>query len=170
LLSRIAVSRNWTIRTVGLPPIEAKIDEVSYILDPNQHTAVVKGYIDNAAHKMRAGQFVTASVALPAPDGVVEVPLTALAEDGRQSIVFVQPDPEQARYTLRRVVVASRFETTAFVKSRLTPEEAKLTPQEAELGLYQPEPLRPSERVIISGALELRAALEDKESQEREKR
>lgn len=154
----------WTLQAVGYPPIEGQIEEIGYIIDPNQHTAVVKGYIDNPGDKLRAGQFVTATVNLPPPRGIVEVPLTALAEDGKQSFVFVQPDPSRPRYTMRRVLVTHRFENTAFVKSELTPAEEKLTPEQAAQGFQAIEPLKPTDRLITSGVLELRAALEDKES------
>jgi cobalt-zinc-cadmium efflux system membrane fusion protein len=154
----------WTIQTVSTPPIKGPIEEIGYILDPNQHTAVVKGYIDNPDGKLRAGQFVSATVNLPPPRDVVEVPLTALAEDGKQSFVFVQPDPAQPRYTMRRVKVTHRFENVAFVKSLLDPREQKLTPQELAQGMQRVRPLRPGERFITSGVLELRVALEDKES------
>src|SRR5262249_50049340 len=70
LLARLHVSRNWTVQVVGFPPMEARIEDVSFILDPNQHTGVVKGYLDNPGHKIRAGQFVTASVSVPPPEGV----------------------------------------------------------------------------------------------------
>jgi cobalt-zinc-cadmium efflux system membrane fusion protein len=155
----------WTLQTVGAAaPIEGPIEEVGYLIDANQHTAVVKGYIDNPGDKLRAGQFVSATVHLPPPPDVVQVPLTALAEDGKQSFVFVQPDPTKPRYTMRRVKVTHRFENTAFVRSRLTPAEQKLSPEEAAQGLQPLEPLKPGERFIPSGVLELRAALEDMES------
>jgi cobalt-zinc-cadmium efflux system membrane fusion protein len=155
----------WSLQTVGaVAPIEGPIEEIGYILDANQHTAVVKGYIDNPDGKLRAGQFVSATVNLPPPLDVVEVPLTALAEDGKQSFVFVQPDIAQPRYTMRRVQVTHRFEKTAFVRSRLAPTEEKLTSQEEALGFQPRQPLKPGDCFITSGVLELRAALEDKES------
>jgi membrane fusion protein, heavy metal efflux system len=160
----------WSLQMVGYPAIEGQIEEIGYILDASQHTAVVKGYIDNPEGKLRAGQFVSATVNLPPPLDVVEVPLTALAEDGKQSFVFVQPNPGQQRYTMRRVQVTHRFENTAFVRSRLTPAEQRLSPAEAAQGLQPREPLRPGERFISSGVLELRAALEDKESKADKKR
>jgi cobalt-zinc-cadmium efflux system membrane fusion protein len=160
----------WSLQTVGSGPIEGQIEEVGYILDANQHTAVVKGYIDNPQGKLRAGQFVSATVKLPPPPDVVEVPLTALAEDGKQSFVFVQPDPTQPRYTMRRVLVSHRFEKTAFVRSRLTTAEQQRSRAEAALGLQPSEPLSPGEHFIAAGVLELRAALEDKESKAEKKR
>jgi cobalt-zinc-cadmium efflux system membrane fusion protein len=161
---------HWSVQTVGSAPIEGPIEEVGYILDPNQHTAVVKGYIDNPEGKLRAGQFVTATVNLPPPPDVVEVPLTAMAEDGKQSFVFVQPDLAQPRYTMRRVLVTHRFENTAFVRSRLSAAEQKLSPEEAAQGLQPPEPLHPGEHILAAGVLELRVALEDKESKADKKR
>jgi membrane fusion protein, heavy metal efflux system len=160
----------WSLETVGAPPIEGPVEEVGYLIDANQHTAVVKGYIDNPDRKLRAGQFVTATVNLPPPPNVVEVPLTALAEDGKQSFVFVQPDPAQPRYTMRRVRVTHRFQDRAFVRSRLDPTEQKLTPEETAQGFQPLEPLKPGERFIPSGVLELRSALEDMESSADKKR
>ena len=160
----------WTIETVGLPPTEGPIEEIGYLLDPNQHTAVVKGYIPNPQGRLRAGQFASASVELPPPPDVVEVPLTALVDDGRLSFVFVQPDPGKDRFTLRRVLVTHRFDKTAFVKSKLTPKEKERTPDEVKKGIPAAEPLRPGERYLGTGALELRAALEDQLSKARSER
>ncbi len=154
----------WTLQMVGIPTMEGPIEEVGYILDANQHTAVVKGYINNPKGKLRAGQYVSAVVNLPPPHDVVEVPLTALAEDGKQSFVFVVPDPARPVCTMRRVRVTHRFEKTAYVRSRLTDEERALTPAEKAQGLQSPEPLKSGERIIPSGVLELRVALEDLES------
>jgi cobalt-zinc-cadmium efflux system membrane fusion protein len=170
LLALKPEQKRWTLQMVGVPPLEAPIEEVGYILDANQHTAVVKGYINNPRDentrqgKLRAGQYVSALVNLPPPRDVVEVPLTALAEDGKQSFVFIQPDPARPVYTMRRVRVTHRFEKTAFVRSRLSDAERALTPAEKAQDLQPPEPLKVGDRFIPSGVLELRAALEDLES------
>ncbi len=75
---------------------------------------------------LRAGQFVTATVELLPPKNVVEVPMSALVEDGKDSIVFVQPDAKEPIYTMRRVQVTSRFEHTAYVRSEpLSKDEAR---------------------------------------------
>lgn len=164
LLSLKPEQMRWNLQMVGTQPIDGRFEEVGYIIDANQHTAVVKGYIDNPQGKLRAGQYVSAVVILlPLPD-VVEVPLTALAEDGKQSFVFVQPDPSKPIYTMRRVRVTHRFEKTALVRSRLTVEEQARTPEEKTLGLQPIEALKPGERILPTGVLELRAALEDMQS------
>jgi cobalt-zinc-cadmium efflux system membrane fusion protein len=160
----------WTIKTVGAEVNDIPVDDIGYILDANQRSAVLKGTIDNPPRKgspgqyvLRSGQYVTAAVKMPAPPNVVEVPLTALAEDGRLSFVFVQPVRGTFEYTMRRVQVVSRFEETAYVRSELTPEDQKLN--EADEKLVPPLPprqeLRAGELVLGSGVLELRAALED---------
>jgi cobalt-zinc-cadmium efflux system membrane fusion protein len=153
--------KRWTIETVGLSATEGPIDEIGYLLDPNMHTAVVKGYIPNPDGRVRAGQFASASVELPPPPDVVEVPLTALVDDGKLSFLFVQPDPAKPQFTLRRVIVTHRFDRTAFVKSKLTPKDTERTPEQVKKGIPAAEPLRPGERYLTTGALELRAALED---------
>jgi cobalt-zinc-cadmium efflux system membrane fusion protein len=154
----------WSLQTAGASVLDGPIEEVGYLIDANQHTAVVKGYIDNPEGKLRAGQFVAATVNLPAPPGVVEVPLTALIEDGRQSFLFVQPFPGKPLFTMRRVQVTHRFEHTAFVRSNISPLEQKLSPGEEKMGFQTLQPLTRGELFIPSGVLELRNAPEDKES------
>ena len=107
----------WTVQTVGTKPIAGLVDDIGYLIDPNQHTAVVRGHIPNPDGLLRAGQFVTASVELLPPKNVVEVPISAVVEDGKDSIVFVQTDRKEAVYTMRRVQVTNRFERTAYVRS-----------------------------------------------------
>jgi cobalt-zinc-cadmium efflux system membrane fusion protein len=165
--------RRWTVRTVGaaspagLPGI---IDRIGYIIDPNQHTAIVKGYVENPGHRIRAGQFVNATVNLPPPGDVVEIPADALVDDGLQGVVFVQPDAARRRFTMRRVQVTQRFERSVFVRATPIPEDERLTAREAEEGLLPKEPLRPGERVLLAGALELKGALLDLEARPREER
>jgi cobalt-zinc-cadmium efflux system membrane fusion protein len=121
---------SWTVRTVGSEPIAGFVDDIGYLIDPNQHTAVVRGHIPNLGGVLRAGQFVTATVELLPPKDVVEVPIGALVEDGKESIVFVQDDPAEK-----------------------DPVSLPVTP------------LHEGERVLAAGALELKTALENKQSE-----
>jgi cobalt-zinc-cadmium efflux system membrane fusion protein len=157
--------RRWTIQTVGSPPIEGYIDDISHLIDPNQHTAPVKGHIDNPRELLRGGQFVTATVQLPPPADVVEVPVDAVVEDGQQAIVFVQTDPEKHpdQFTLRRVQVTHRFDKTLFVRSKEFTKAEQPSAEERALGLLSKEPLRPGDRVLQTAVGELKAALLDKE-------
>jgi membrane fusion protein, heavy metal efflux system len=159
--------RHWTVRTVGIPPkgVEGPIDEIGYIIDPTQHTAVIKGHIPNPGGRLRGGVFASLTIALPPPPDTVEIPMDAIVDDGKQCVVFVQADPTKENYTMRRVLLTHRFEKTAFVRSVLKPEDKLLKPGEQELGVLVPEPLVKGDRVILSGVLELKKELEDKEGE-----
>jgi len=157
----------WTVRTVGAAGatgLHGTIDEISYIIDPNQHTAVIKGYVENPGKHIRAGQYVAASVNIPPPADVVEIPVVALVDDGKQSLVFVQPDAAKHQFTMRRVHVTHRFDRTVFVQDTAIPKEEQLTALEAEEGLLPKEPLRPGERVLVAGSVELKRVAIDLES------
>ena len=159
--------KRWSVRTVGAASgtgLAGTIDEIGYMIDPNQHTAVIKGYVENPGKRIRAGQYVSVTVNLPPPDDVVEIPTDALVDDGMQSLVFVQSDPAVHQFTMRRVQVTHRFDRSVFVRDTPLPKEEQLTAKEAEEGLLPKAPLRSGERVLLSGAVELKAALQDLES------
>jgi cobalt-zinc-cadmium efflux system membrane fusion protein len=159
--------RVWGVETVGpggAAELRGSIEEIGYLIDPNQHTAVIKGYIDNPDEQIRAGQFVKATVHIPPPPDVVEVPIDAVVEDGKYSVVFVETDPARHHYTMRRVQPTHRFENTMFVRSKPFAKNEQLLPGEAELGMLPREPLRPGERILRSGVGELKATLIDLES------
>lgn len=158
------LQRRWTVRTIGAAPLEGLIDDIGYIIDPNQHTAVVKGHIENPGEVLRAGQFISAEVKLPAPSGVVEVPIDAVNDDGQQCVVFVETNAAKHEYTMRRVDVTHRFEKSAFVRSTPFNHQEQPRHDEQEMGILPKEPLRPGERVLTTGVGELKAALLDLES------
>ncbi len=155
----------WTV-TVGTRTIGGLVDDIGYLIDPNQHTAVVRGHIPNPDGLLRAGQFAAATVQLLPPKDVVEVPIDALVEDGKDSIIFVQSDAKEPIYTMRRVEVTNRFKDTAYVRSvlatRKTDERAARDGGQAALPT---EALHVGDRVLTAGALELKTALENKQSE-----
>jgi cobalt-zinc-cadmium efflux system membrane fusion protein len=146
--------RTWMVRLKAEPhlePLLGTIDYIGEIVDPTQHTALVVGRVDNRGGRLRAGQFITAILSLPpAPDEVL-IPITGLIEDGRASIVFVHEDPAKPEYALRRVVVRRRLPDAVTVRSRLSPAQTRQ-------GL---QAVRPGERVVQKGALQLKKALEE---------
>jgi cobalt-zinc-cadmium efflux system membrane fusion protein len=167
-LNRLTTAqRKWTVRTVGptaTTEIEGKIDDIGYLIDPQQHTAIIKGYIKNPQEAIRAGQFVTATIQIPPPEKAVEIPVDAVVEDGKYAVVFVQTDAGDHHYQMRRVQITHRFESTVYVQSSDIPRKDRLTKEEKELGYLAKEPLRPGDRIITSGVNELKAALADLES------
>ena len=161
--------RRWTVTTVGSVPITGFIDDIGLLIDPNQHTAVVKGHLDNKQGAIRGTQFASATVEIPPPKDVVEIPTNAVIDDGQQSIVFVQTDAANQQYTMRRVELTNRFDKTVFVRSKPFAKGEECTPEEIELGMLPKQPLLPGERVLQSGVGELKTALVDRESQPQNK-
>jgi len=157
---------HWTVQTVNAPPegITAPIEDIGYIIDPNQHSAVIKGFIPNPGGMLRAAQLVTATIPINPPDDVVEIDVNALIEEGKQSLVWVQTDAEKSLYTLRRVQVTQRFDKTVYAKSKLDAKEGVLTPEEKEQGLMPLQELHKGDKVLRSGVLELRQELADREA------
>ncbi len=163
--------RKWTIQTVGAAAsggLPGTIDVIGWLIDPNQHTAVITGYVPNPGERIRGGQYCTATVNIPPPDDVVEIPVDALVDDGKQSLVFVQPDASKRQFAMRRVQVTHRFERTVFVRRTPIPKEEQLTAAEADEGLLPKEPLRPGDRVLEAGAVELKRIAIDLESRPEE--
>ena len=129
------------------------------MVDPNQHTALVMGEIDNPNHQFLSTQFITATVTLPPlPDEVV-VPAAAVIDDGRESIVFVkldpkslpEADPKKQYFEQRRVHVTRREQENIYLSSRLSAEQERR-------GLRV---LEPGELIVTEGAVLLEATLED---------
>jgi cobalt-zinc-cadmium efflux system membrane fusion protein len=144
----------WTVRVKADPdaaPLEGTFDSIGDIIDPSQHAALVRGDVANPQGRLRAGQFITATVELPPSPYECAIPASSLIEDGRQAVVFVQPDAGEARYSLRRVAVSRRLPGLVCVRGRLKPDEERK-------GLA---PLAPDELVVRSGAVQLKAALEE---------
>jgi cobalt-zinc-cadmium efflux system membrane fusion protein len=147
--------RVWTVRTAGPGDgVKGPIEEISYLIDPNQHTAVVKGHIDNPDGHWRAGQFVTASITLPPAPGEVSLPAAAVVDTGTKTFVLIQPDPMKLVFEQRRVLVVRRGEDRVHIRSRLTPEQERQGYQTVRLG----------DRVVTSGAVEIKALLDDLEA------
>lgn len=180
ILERLGTGTPWTIKTAGADAgdgLPGTVDEIGYLIDPMQHTAIIKGYVQNPEKRLRGGQYVSATVQIPPPPGVVEIPINALVDDGKQGLVFVQTDPARPQYTMRRVEVTNRFERTVFVRSeldsKLTPKQVtqwELTDQDKEEGLMSRQLLKPGERLIKSGTGELKLAVLALESQARKEK
>jgi membrane fusion protein, heavy metal efflux system len=134
----------WVVRvgnsTAAYP---GYLEQVGELIDPLQHTALVTGTIDNPRGQFRVGQYVTVQLELPAAEAEVEVPTAALVEDGRTSVVFVQPDPEKAVFVRRPVSVARRGRDVSYVSTA------------------PPQVIRPGERVVTGGAVFFQEALAD---------
>ncbi|MBV9123763.1 MAG: hypothetical protein JO112_10435 [Planctomycetes bacterium] len=160
---------HWTIRLMAQPeskPLESvtgdpkgpTIAQIMPVSDPNQRTPILQGYVKNPGGRYLSNMGVLAAIDMPPPPHQVQIPATALIDDGQQAYVFVQPDPDRLEFTLQRVAVARRYFNMVYVRSQLTPEEQKQNAQGAGPKFL---PLEAGQRVLISGALELKAALDE---------
>jgi len=137
--------RVWQIRLMSDPKssiVTGSIDLIGNVIDPNQHTAVVRGMIDNSSGDLRVGQFVEAMVALPALDGQLEIPLSALVDNGARQFVLVALTEDLTRIQRRGVTVLRRTSQAAYVR-----REGPLAVQEGD-------------RILVRGVLELSGILD----------
>jgi len=144
--------RAWSVTVGAGGPAATRIgrfDQVGCIIDPNQHTALVMGWVDNPDGKFRVGQFVNTRLEIPPPPGEVEIPASALCEESDRTYIFVQLEG-QATYVRRSVAVTRRRGDRVCIRSQPTPEEKSR-------GL---EPLRAGERVVVSRVVQLAACLD----------
>ena len=144
--------RHWTIHlksdTTDAKPLSGSFNQIGNIIDPNQHTALVMGWVNNMSGRLRVGQFVTAEVDLPSNSAEVAVPVTSLVDEDAITYIFVQPDPRELTFTRRKVLLVRRRDNLAYIEGRLNDERR---------AGYQP--LEIGERVVTSGGLELASEL-----------
>ena len=151
--------RHWNICTKSYPqgkPLSGSFSLIGDIVDSNRDTALVTGWVDNAAGLLRVGQFVTATIELPADPSLVVVPGSALIGDkgsgeGNSAAVFVETSDELREFTRRKVRVRRRDGNSVFICRQPTVDER-------EHGF---ETLHAGERVIVSGVRELAAELKN---------
>jgi cobalt-zinc-cadmium efflux system membrane fusion protein len=151
--------RRWNIYSKRDPqgkPLSGSFSQTGDIVDPNQHTALVMGWVDNAAGLLRVGQFVTATIELPADSSLVVIPGSALIGDkgsGEEDLaaVFVETSDKLREFMRRQVRIRRRDGTSVFINRQPTDDERKR-------GF---ETLQAGERVIVSGVGKLAAELKN---------
>jgi len=109
------------------------------------------GWADNSAGRLHAGQFVTATVQLPANRQEAAVPTSALVLEAGKEYVIVQPVSGKLEYTPRRVLVVRRDRHVAHIRVQLTAAEISQGFQG----------IRPGERIITRGAVDVKGMIEE---------
>jgi membrane fusion protein, heavy metal efflux system len=154
----------WSIRfqaeAAKMKPLELPVDQISFALEPNQHTPMLLGYLDNPEYKYLIGQFVTATILARPPADTVEVPTDAVNPLSGQEFVFVENPDAKNQFLIRRVSVEQSLQKISYVRTKLTPEQEQINLDVKDRG-YKIQPLNPGDRVVTRGVVELTAALEE---------
>jgi RNA polymerase sigma factor (sigma-70 family) len=141
----------WEIRLGSkhpyTPTLKLDINRI-FAIDGNQPT--LGGYLPNPKGKYLVGQFVTATILLPA-EPELAVPASALVEEGGKAYVLIQPDPAKLQYSAHRVTIVRRDRDVV----HLRPDAS------SDLSGHDASLLRAGQRVVTSGAAELKALLVD---------
>ena len=151
-LRRLGLPIRAEIRLPANPDLgvlEATIDRIGDIIDPNEHMALLIGSVKNAGGVLQAGQFVSATIPIWNEPDIVEIPTKALVDEGNDSYVFVQPDPDVLRFECRKVFVVRRHRDVVYLRSHLSEDQRQQGLQE----------LHADDLVVSRGALELREDL-----------
>ena len=150
--------RHWSIDLKSDPSdnqIQGTFELIGSMIDPAQRTGSVMGWLDNKDSRLLVGQFITATVQLPASSAVVAIPESALIEEGDSSTVFVATDGQRQQFRRRKVLVVRRTAGTVYINSN------PLNP------VF--EPLRIGEQVVIEGSLGLGGELANLQAGQRQK-
>ena len=147
--------RTWKVRLKAepeSPPIQGRFEVIGHVIDPSVHTAAIVGWIENPNHRLRTGQFITATVDLPGPTDAVLVPNSSIIDEGSNATVFVAADANMRDIQVRSVSVIRRGRDYALIQR--SPQEVANAPPAQEL--------HEGELVVTSGNLELFGYLQDK--------
>lgn len=138
---------HWTIKLPSQPGVSypGTLDVIGEMIDSNQHTALVKGFVDNSRGDLRVGQYVTANISIPPGANELEIPTGALVEDGHDSIVFVQVPKQKDQFQRRKVAVTRRYQDVVYVRADGADKDA----------------LQAGDHVITGGAVLLNEAMSD---------
>jgi cobalt-zinc-cadmium efflux system membrane fusion protein len=172
--------RRWTISPLSdssFAPIAGAFDRIGAVVDRDRGTVMVTGRIVNPGGRLRPGQAVRVRITIPRAVSEVSVPASALVEEGGATYVFVQPDARERVYVPLRVEVVRRDKDTAHVRSAVTvgqmlsavvdydgngsAELLALALQQVVAAEARPRSLRPGDRIVTAGAVELKALLHD---------
>lgn len=140
----VSEGANWPVGTkvkVQGRDVTARILSTSPTVSSGSQTVVLRAAVEGKAGLVRPGEFVTVELPVAATQGSWDVPLSAVAHDGKQAHVFVRtPAGFEARPVKVTVSAGQRVRVQG--------------------------PLKAGERIAISGVVALKGAwLEAKESQ-----
>lgn len=147
--------RSWKVRLKAEPesaPIQGRFEVIGHVIDPSVHTAAVVGWMENPEHRLRTGQFITATIDLPGPTDAVVVPNSAIIDEGTTATIFVATDKSMLNVQARHVAVIRRGRDLALIQRSPTSKPDSPPVERLNVG----------ELVVTSGNLELFGFLKDR--------
>lgn len=105
-------------------PLPARIREIAAAADPVTRTYLVKADVGQVALKL--GQTATVIVQLPAAEGAIKLPMSALREEQGRTTVWVV-DPASMTVQVRPVTVAGADENLVVIADGLVPGDRVVT-------------------------------------------
>lgn len=121
---------------------KGELQQIGAVIDPNQHTALVMGMVQNDQGRLRIGQFVSVKITLPAVSNEFLLPVDAVVEDGKESVIFVRNESDPKQFERRAVQVVRRTRENVILRGNS-------------------EGLHAGQHVVTQGALLLREALDE---------
>jgi len=117
---------------------KARIDHVGDVVDPQTRTVKIRLSAENREHRLKPEMFARVTLPLEGPHAAVTVPSSAVLTDGENNVVMVVTG--ENRFAKRNVEVGAQMDGRTTIIS----------------GVH------PGERVVVEGALFLKAELENR--------
>jgi cobalt-zinc-cadmium efflux system membrane fusion protein len=142
LLESLPRPISWTVSVPSRVGSEfpGLLDRIGAVIDQAQHTALVTGRVENPSGDLKLGQFVMVTIELPPRKDELEVPVTAVIEDGRDSFIFVQDTLQENQFLRKSVNVVRRSRDTIYVR-------------------VEEHGVRPGETILTAGAMMVQNAM-----------
>jgi RND family efflux transporter MFP subunit len=101
--------------------VEAPVERVSSVVDPDRHTVSVRVKLPNPDLRMRPNMFAEVRFLMTPVPGTVEMAATALVSDGPKQYAYVLEAP--GHFVKRSIVAGSERDGRVIVLSGLKPQE-----------------------------------------------
>jgi len=99
--------------------LEARVEMISSVVDPERHTVGVRVVVPNPDQRLRPNTYVELSFQEPVVAGAVEIPASALVSSGAERYVYVQTGA--GRFEKRSVEAGWSRESRVLVSRGLSP-------------------------------------------------
>jgi cobalt-zinc-cadmium efflux system membrane fusion protein len=139
-LASVTAGQTGQVTVASYPGVSfpARIEHVGEVEDAQSRTVKVRLIAENPEHKLKPEMFARVILPLSGPAAAVTVPGSAVLTDGDANVVIVSPS--EGKFAMRKVQVGSEVDGRLAVLSGL----------------------RPGERVVVDGALFVKAELENR--------